>query len=210
MESSLPGSGPIYRICSQRLVIRCWHPSDAPLLKIAIDESREHLKPWMPWAHGEPEDIGNYIERLRRFRGKFDLSQDFVFGIFDQAEQIVLGGTGLHTRVGESAREIGYWIHQDHIGIGLATETVSALLKVAIAVEGMHRVEIHCDPNNVRSSAVPKKLGFTLEAVLKKRQRSLDQWLDVMIWTMFADKYYSSSAAAIEIEAYDVIDRRIL
>ncbi len=210
MEPLSPGIGPIYRICSQRLVIRCWHPSDAPLLKKAIDQSREHLKPWMPWAHGEPEDVDKYIERLRGFRGKFDLNQDYVFGIFDLAEQLVLGGTGLHTRVGAGAREIGYWIHQDHIGIGLATETVSALLKVAMIVEGMHRVEIHCDPNNVRSLAVPKKLGFTLEAVLKKRQCSLNQWLDVMIWTMFADQFYSSSAAAIEIEAYDVIDRRIL
>jgi len=204
------GQGPTYRIQSERLVIRCWEPSDAPLLKKAIDESREHLKPWMPWAHGDPEDVQKYIERLRQYRGKFDLGQDYVYGIFNREEKIVLGGTGLHTRVGEGAREIGYWIHKDYLGQGFATETVSALVKVAIKGDGINRVEIHCDPNNVRSAAVPKKLGFTLEAVLKKRQRSFDQWLDVMIWTLFSDEYRFSATAGIEIAAYDVIGRKIL
>ncbi len=114
MENLSTGPGPIYRISTQRMVIRCWQPGDAPLLKKAIDESREHLKPWMPWAHNEPETVQTYVDRTRRWRGMFDLGQDFVFGIFDRSEKIVLGGTGLHTRVGESAREIGYWIHKDH------------------------------------------------------------------------------------------------
>ena len=203
-------SGPTYRIHSERLVIRCWKPSDAPLLKKAVDESCEYLKPWMPWAHGEPEDIQTYIERLRLFRGKFDLGQDYIYGIFDREEKKVLGGTGLHTRVGDDAREIGYWIHQDHIGHGLATETVSSLVKAAIEGEGIDRIEIHCDPKNVSSAAIPKKLGFTLEAVLKKRQQFLDGWVDSMIWTLFSEEYPSSPSSGIEIEAFDVVGRRIL
>ena len=209
MDAFFAGPGPVYRIVSPRLVIRCWQPKDAPLLKKAIDQSREHLKPWMPWAHDKPESVVKYAERLRKWRGMFDFGQDFVFGIFDRKETVVLGGTGLHTRVGDDAREIGYWIHKDHIGAGLATETVSALLKVAFEIESIHRVEIHCDPNNKRSSAVPKKLGFTLEAVLKDRQRFFDQWLDSMIWSIFVDQYPTSPASEIEIEAFNSTDRQI-
>jgi RimJ/RimL family protein N-acetyltransferase len=55
------GQGPAYRIHTQRLVLRCWHPTDAPLLKAAIDASLEHLRPWLPWAQYEPTDLHRKI-----------------------------------------------------------------------------------------------------------------------------------------------------
>ena len=72
------GQGPAYRIHTRRLVLRCWQPTDAPLLKAAIDASLEHLRPWMLWAQHEPTDLYRTIEHLRRCRGEFDLGQDFA------------------------------------------------------------------------------------------------------------------------------------
>jgi len=93
MPERIPG--PAYRIHTPRLVIRCYEPADAPLLQSAIAESLEHLLPWMPWAHDEPEPLQAKVERLRRFRGMFDLGQDFVYAILDRDEARLLGGTGL-------------------------------------------------------------------------------------------------------------------
>lgn len=206
-----PIPGPAYRIHTRRLVIRCWNPVDAPLLKAAIDASLDHLRPWMPWAAREPQDLYQKIELLRTFRGHFDLGQDFVFGIFNRDETQVLGGTGLHARLEQGAREIGYWIHKDYINQGLATEVSAALTKIAFVVDQVNRVEIHCDPKNVRSAAVPQKLGFTLEATLRRRVPDGEGELrDIMIWTLFADAYPSSPAASAEIEAFDVVGREII
>ncbi|NLG73072.1 MAG: GNAT family N-acetyltransferase [Chloroflexi bacterium] len=206
--SEIPG--PAYRIHTPRLVIRCWNPVDAPLLKTAIDESVDHLRPWMPWAYNEPEDLQKKIDLLRSFRGKFDLGQDFVYGIFNKDETRVLGGTGLHTRIGEGAREIGYWIHKDYTNQGLATEVSAALTKVAFEIDGVERVEIHCDAENVRSAAVPRKLGYTHDATLRKRVRAHDGTLrDAMIWSLLRQDYPSSPAAAVQIEAFDAIGRPI-
>jgi RimJ/RimL family protein N-acetyltransferase len=208
MSASVPG--PAYRIQTQRLIIRCWQPSDAALLKAAIEESLDHLRPWMPWAQDEPQELQDRVGWLRRARGKFDLDRDFVYGIFSPDESQVLGGTGLHTRVGEGAREIGYWIHQDYINQGLATETAAALTKVAFEVDEVNRVEIHCDPQNVRSAAIPRKLGFVHEATLRQRVADADgERRDTMIWTLFADEYPTSPAASAEIEAFDAIGQRI-
>jgi len=203
--------GPAYRVKTRRLILRCWEPTDARSLKAAIDASLEHLRPWMPWAEDEPEDLQAKIEGLRRWRGKFDLGQDFVYGIFSANEEKVLGSTGLHTRAGEDAREIGYWIHVDHINRGLATEAVAALTRVAFEIDEVVRVEVHCDPRNLRSAAVPRKLGFVHEATL--RQRTTDaqgQRRDSMIWTLLADDYGRGMAQKAEIEAYDALGRRIL
>jgi RimJ/RimL family protein N-acetyltransferase len=207
MDSTV--SGPAYRIHTHRLVLRCWQPEDAPLLKAAVDANLDHLRPWMPWAHKEPTDIEAKVALLRRFRGEFDLGKDFAYGVFSRDESQVLGGTGLHMRLGEGGREIGYWIHKDHIGRGLATELTTALTKVAFRVDRVARVEIHCDPENRASAAVARKSGFVHEKTVQSETK--DGELDYsMIWVMSVDTYPSNPAAEAEIEAFDVIGQRLL
>jgi RimJ/RimL family protein N-acetyltransferase len=203
-------TGPAYRVQTARLVLRCWQPEDAPRVKQSIDESREHLKPWMSWAQA-PEPLEAYVARMRQARARFDLDQDFGYVIWDRALTMVLGACGLHTRVGEGAREIGYWIHAGHINQGLATEASAALVRVGFEIDRVSRIEIHCDPANVRSAAVPKKLGFTCEATLRRRQEFRPgEWRDLMIWTLFDDDYPSGPAAQASIEAYDAAGQRLL
>jgi len=207
MTETIPG--PAYRILTPRLCLRCWNPEDAALLKTAVDASREHLIPWMPWAQ-EEQSLQYHIDRLRRLRGEFDMGQDFVYGIFSRDENLVLGSSGLHTRAGDQAREIGYWIHVDHIGKGYATETAAALTKVAFELNEIDRVEIHCDPANTGSAAIPKKLGCTHEATLRRRSHwSAEKVENSMIWTLFADEYPESPAAQLEIQAFDAAGREI-
>lgn len=202
---------PAYRIETQRLVLRCWNPSDAPLLKAAVDENLEHLRPWMPWVHEEPQSLQQKVNLLRRFRSQFDCSENFIYGIFSLDEQSVLGGTGLHPRIGKDALEIGYWIHVHHTGQGLATEVAAALTKVAFEVEQVDRVEIHCDPENHRSAAVPRKLAFMHEATLRRRVEDHNrQKRDSMIWSMFSGMYAASPAAQAKIAAFDAIGQKLL
>jgi hypothetical protein len=57
---------------------------------------------------------------------------------------------------------------------------------------------------------VPRKLGFCHEATLRQRLRTPDgQPRDTMIWTLLANEYPTSPAAAAEIEAFDVIGRSL-
>src|SRR6476659_9682252 len=151
-RAGMPTRGPAYRIVTPRLVVRCWEPRDAPLLKEAIDSSLDHLRPWMPWAKHEPQTLAEKVELLREFRGQFDLGADSVYAIFDSGDQRVLGGSGLHPRIGPGALEIGYWIRADAVGRGYATESTAALNRVAFEVAGVERVEIHCAAENHASA----------------------------------------------------------
>jgi RimJ/RimL family protein N-acetyltransferase len=203
-------SNPAYRIETDRLVIRCYNPSDVQMLADSVRENVEHLKPWMPWVHAEPEPIEEKEKRVRRFRGEFDLGQDFIYGIFNPEETRLLGGTGLHTRLGESQLEIGYWIHKDLVNQGLVTESTSALIKVAFEVLHLHRLEIHCDPGNFASAAIPRKLGFTHEGTLRAKTRFLDHWSDSMIWGLLEHEYPDSPASKAEIKVFDAFGRQLL
>ncbi len=203
--------GPAYRIETERLVVRCWQPSDAALLKVAVDASLEELRPFLPWAFDEPQPIDAKVELLRSFRGRFDLGQDFVYGIFDREEEEVVGGTGLHTRVGDGAREIGYWIATKHAGRGFATESAAALVRVGFEVDRLARVEIHCDPSNERSLAIPRKLGFRHEGTLRARiPRRRGGPADRMIWTVLDAEYRDTPCARAALRAFDAAGRIVL
>ena len=196
-------TNPAYRIETDRLIVRCYNPSDAQLLADSVAENIDHLKPWMPWAHFEPTPMEERVNRLKRFRGMFDLGQDYIYGIFNPEETKLIGGTGLHTRLSESELEIGYWIHKDHINQGLVTESTAALIKVAFEVIHIHRIEIHCDPANLASAAIPKKLGFTHEGTLRAKTPFLERWSDSMIWGFLEDEYPASPAATANIKVFD-------
>jgi RimJ/RimL family protein N-acetyltransferase len=166
----------------------------------------------MPWANDEPQPLAEKLELLRRFRGRFDLDCDFVYGIFAPDEAEVVGGTGLHTRAGDDALEIGYWIRASRSGRGLATETVAALTRVAFELCGVDRVDIRVDPANERSLVVPRKLGFVEEATLRRRlpARAGEEPRDAVVFTMFRSDFAAAPVAAAPIEAYDAGETRLL
>jgi RimJ/RimL family protein N-acetyltransferase len=201
---------PPYRIETDRVVLRCWQPTDALALKEAVDSSLDHLRPWMHWATGEPSSLDDTVALLRRFRGLFDTDQDFVLGIFERDESRVLGGSGLHTRHGPEALEIGYWLRADSEGKGLASEASAALTRVAFERCGVDRVEVRVDPANERSQRVPERLGFRREATLRRRlpgKLGGGDLRDAVIFSLFASDFPSSACAGIQYRAFDAADR---
>jgi len=201
---------PAYRIETERLVVRCYGPSDAKLLAESVAENVEHLKPFMPWAYDEPEPFEEKEKRMLRFRGMFDMQRDYIYGIFNPEETKLLGGTGLHTRLGDNELEIGYWMHKDYINKGLITESTSALIQVAFEIIHVHRIEIHCDPANLASASIPRKLGFTHEGTLRQKTPFLDRWSDSMIWGLLETEYPNSPASKIKIKAFDAHGNSLL
>lgn len=200
-----------YRIETRRLIIRCYQPKDAKMLKKAVDQSIDHLLPWMPWAKHEPETLQKKIARIRKWRGQFDLGENYIFGIFDKEEHTLVGSTGLHTSLGKGAREIGYWIHVDYLRSGYATETVAALTKVGFEIERLNRIEIHCSPDNTRSLAIPEKLGYLYEGT--RENVEIDAYGNtgkVMIWTLFKEEYTESPSKSTKIKAFTIAGEPIV
>lgn len=199
-----------YRIETDRLVIRCWSPEDAPAVHHAEASSREHLKPFMVWAH-TVESMDDTVAKLVRFRTSFDRGEDFMYGVFDARTKEVVGGTGLHPRVGLGGVEIGYWVHGQRVRQGFATEVAGALTRVAFEVGQVRFVEIRTVPENVASASVPKKLGFAHEATLRERLQMPDgSFGDALVFSMFTKEYATSAAKKTSLCAFDAAGRTLL
>ncbi|MBK9322338.1 MAG: GNAT family N-acetyltransferase [Bdellovibrionaceae bacterium] len=93
--------------------------------------------------------------------------------------------------------EIGYWILGRHEGRGYMREAVGALTQ-ALHNHGFNRVEIRCDPNNSRSSNIPRALGYQLEGRLHQVVKDGDGNycdLDVFVHFKNSDKELVASNA---------------
>src|SRR3954452_11299172 len=96
------------------LEVRPWTEDDAPALSRAIAESLEHLRPWMHWIADEPLSLEE-----RRAWMLDPAGNDEHYGLW--LGDRVVGGCGLHRRLGPGALEIGYWVHAAFTRRGLAT-----------------------------------------------------------------------------------------
>jgi RimJ/RimL family protein N-acetyltransferase len=144
---------------TERLVVRRWQVEDVPRLHDAVIESIEHLRPWMPWIAKEPLTLEERITLVEGWAPLWDAG-DRMCGMF--VGETVVGGCGLHQRIGPGGQEIGYWVRVGHTGRGYATAAARALTDMAFAAPAITHVEIHHDVANTASGRVPAKLGFRL------------------------------------------------
>lgn len=155
----LPGDG---------VRLRRWHAEDVNELLRITRESIEHLAPWMPWATLD-YDRDSAAAFLAGCVRDWQAGTAFQYAILTPAGDPV-GSVGLMSGIGEGGLEIGYWLHPDHTGSGLATEAVRTLTAEAFRI-GADRVEISHDLANLRSKAIPQRLGFTQVGTCPPRDR---------------------------------------
>jgi RimJ/RimL family protein N-acetyltransferase len=143
----------------------------------------------MPWADQSREDTAAFVGRAVDDWGSGE-SFNFVITSPDPhaTSERILGGCGLHARCGPGALEIGYWLHPDATGRGIVTQAAAALTATAFDDIGVDRVEIHCDEANVRSAAVPQRLGFELARIEPRPVTAPGEHGRQMIWVRRADR----------------------
>mgnify|MGYP003382580521 CR=1 FL=1 len=177
-------------ILTDRLILRCWCEGDGPALKEAIDTNLAHLQRWMPWAMEEPSSQENMAARVLRFERAFRAGEDWPYGIFARHDRQVVGACGLHRRHGPNTLEIGYWVGVAHTRQGYATEAARALTATAFGLPQLEYVEIRCDPANVASAGVPKRLGYRLVEILTNDTVTpTGEPRDTMVWRIGREEY---------------------
>lgn len=177
--------------------LRRWTTADLDILHAATIASQAHLLPWMPWAkHISPEDPSNARGYLERSEQQWREGTSFNYAIVD-ARGTVLGSAGLMGRIAPGGLEIGYWVHVDHIGHGLATRSAAALTEAGLALPEVDIIEIHHDTDNTLSGRVPPRLGFVFSREIVARDPSAAGTGIHAVWEMARTSWPTSPGAAL-------------
>jgi ribosomal-protein-serine acetyltransferase len=174
-------------------VLRPFKPSDAGELTEVVTANREHLARWMPWAETYGfEDSVAYIDRKR---AQIE-ANDGIEGAIVLDGQIV-GVAGFHAVdwINRSS-SIGYWLAAEVVGRGLMSGAVRALLDHAFGAWDLHRVIIEAVVDNLRSRAIPERLGFREEALLREAKLIRGRYEDAVLYAMLASEWSSSPREA--------------
>lgn len=159
----------------------------APDLFRLLDANRAYLRQWLPWLdhNTRPEHTAAFIQvSLRQFAARDGLACGIRF------RGALAGVAGLH-RIDWANRRtsLGYWIAEAHQGKGIVTRACAGLLDYAFGELGLNHVEIACAPGNPRSCAIPERLGFVREAVLRQREWLYDHFVDHVVYGMLASEW---------------------
>ena len=150
------------------LSLRAWTENDVDAALEIVLRNREHLHTYMTWMTPQYsiEDAKKFIAEgiTNRLEKK-----NLALGIWRDGKAI--GSTGFN-RLDWATRtcEIGYWIDMDEEGKGIITRACRAMIEYAFDELKMNRVEIRCSTENARSAAVPERLGFRKEALLREAE----------------------------------------
>jgi len=180
----------------ERVLIRPYRPEDAPEVFAAINESRERIKVWLPWAAEGHLSLADTEEFVERRASQWQEHEEFTLGIWDIASGRFLGGAGLHIHSWDVPYfELGYWIREGEVGKGFVREAVQLQTRMAFDTLGANRVEIRCDARNSRSRHIPESLGFILEGRHRNDARHTDGSLrDTLVFALTREDFARVSA----------------
>ncbi|MBI6545449.1 MAG: N-acetyltransferase [Cyanobacteria bacterium NC_groundwater_1444_Ag_S-0.65um_54_12] len=176
-------------------------------LFVLTDSNRKHLRQWLPWVDGNStvNETKGFIEGSRK---RYAANTGYDAGIWYQGQLAgVLGcfGVSLSNRFAS----IGYWLGEEYQGHGLITRACKVVLDHAFGEWNLNRVEIRCAMDNRKSRAIPERLGFTNEGMIRDGEWLYDHFVDHIIYGMLAKDWPSNPHGASDRRASGIEIREV-
>lgn len=151
------------------------------------DKNRTFLKEWLPWLDNvaKPSDTREFIEaQLLRFQRGEALHvtifyKNNIAGVlgFNQIDQV------------NNIGHIGYWLAQEYNRKGIMTESVKDLINLGFKYYSLNRMEIRCGVENYKSRAIPERLGFKQEGVIRQVEKVYERRLDQVFYGLLKPEW---------------------
>jgi RimJ/RimL family protein N-acetyltransferase len=184
-----------YRAETERMVLRPYRLDDFDAFHDL--HGRDDVARYLPWETRDAEASRKALERHQT--AALDKDDDGVtLAGFDKQTGRLAGEFVLFLRsVEHRGGEVGYVLHPDFWGRGLATEGARAMLEIGFGLMGMHRIVARIDARNTASAAVLERLGMRREALLVKNEWFKGEWGDEADYALLDDEWESSVTRSI-------------
>ncbi|WP_172979778.1 GNAT family N-acetyltransferase [Agromyces agglutinans] len=115
----------------------------------------------------------------------------------DSPTDRIVGDLMLRVASTEHAQfEVGWVVHPDFQGRGLAAEAARAVLDLAFGRIRAHRVQANLDTRNEASARLCERLGMRREATILEEQFHDGEWEDTAIYGILAREWAERAAAS--------------
>ncbi|KAI9307830.1 ribosomal-protein-serine N-acetyltransferase [Cunninghamella echinulata] len=163
--------------------LRLFHINDVDELHSLIVESQDSLRPWLNWVDVNVRDKSNVERFIKSGLEKFASSGGYPESFAIIYKNQLAGSISYNEFIQENhCFSIGYWLATKYHGKGVMTKSVKALIDMAFNEFSMNRAEIRAAPANSKSRAVPERLGFTQEGVIRQFEYVNGYYLDHVVY----------------------------
>lgn len=156
-----------------------------------VKANRLHLREWLPWVDHmrTVEDFRKYINNSKqRYAGHTEI------GYVILSNNDMVGRIGLYNiDVFNKSASIGYWLSKEWEGKGIITRSCKAVLEEGFKRLKLNRIEIRAALQNYKSQAIPQRLGFKQEGIIRQGEFVNNQFVDLYVYSMLREEWESKS-----------------
>jgi ribosomal-protein-serine acetyltransferase len=160
----------------------------APLFN-ALDKERARLSEFLPWID-EMKTLADFTSYIKNCEWLYEQKREVSFiMIFNE---MPVGRIGLHhLNLQNKTGAIGYWITSNAEGKGVVTRSCKKMIDYGFNDLGLHRIECKVATTNVKSRAIPEKLHFKKEGILRDAEWVNNKYNDLFIYSLLSDEWVS-------------------
>lgn len=149
----------------EELTLKLLTQHNATELFTVVDKNRDFLREWLPWIDSK-KTVEDCQKSIERWGHKYIANTAINAGIFFKGQLVGMVAFPDIDWQGKKT-SLGYWLSPEFEGKGTVIRCVNELIQYAFDRLDLNRIEISCAEDNVRSRALPEKLGFVKEGILR-------------------------------------------
>lgn len=178
---------PVERSIHRDFRLKLLHESDAQKIFDTVQANRDYLNVWLPWVE-YTRNVLDTTAFIQDMLIKYQRGENLPLGIWHEDEFAGSIGFNEVNKVHRRAT-IGYWLAASHQNKGVMTEACRALMEYAFNELQINRIEIHCAAKNYKSRAVPQRLNFQKEGVLRDYHLLHNEFTDIVIYSILRKEW---------------------
>jgi ribosomal-protein-serine acetyltransferase len=175
------------KIVDENLELRLISESYADELYSVVKQNILHLQKWLPWATDEYsiETAKDFIKMNLNGFAKNEFPSFFIF-----YENKLVGGIGFNNvNKSDQNAEVGYWLNEDSQGIGIVSKCCREIINLGFNELNLNRIVIKCATENVKSQAIPERLGFQKEGIARKTAKLHGEFISLIVYSMLKEEW---------------------
>lgn len=159
--------------------------SDAVMLYTIMQENAEYLSEYLDFI----KNITFEAEKMaiKTWQNMFLNGMGYEAGIYSNDK--IIGMCGIRINKTDDRGEIGYWLSEEYTGKGIMTKIVLEVINSGFRAYGLNKITIKCVDTNMKSQAIPKRLGFKFDGIERQHQKLRGEYRDLYVFSLLRSEW---------------------